>query len=210
MEPLPAACDLNSQRFDRLAAANSAGLGNRHLFAGLPNHFMQRGNHGNRKRCITAPACARVCSRAAMRMRILSQLSRTFQPICAARGRRAPNIHRGRCWSTCGLRNRDILEFSRNPKHKSPDWPVGYWPGSKTPPDEKAWDKSVRAFRRDLKAMCDLVADEKTDLFAKIPHGDGQTILREALLVARSQCLSPRRAGAFAASVGRVGVDSGP
>ena len=81
------------------------------------------------------------------------------------------------------IAQRDILEFSRNPKHKSPDWPAGYWPGSKTPPDEKAWDKSVRAFRRDLNAMCDLVADEKTDLFAKIPYGDGQTILREALLV---------------------------
>jgi hypothetical protein len=82
------------------------------------------------------------------------------------------------------IAQRDILEFSRNPKHKSPDWPVGYWPASKTPPDEKAWDKSVRAFRRDLKAMCELVADGRTDLFAKIPHGDGQTILREALLVA--------------------------
>ncbi len=78
----------------------------------------------------------------------------------------------------------DILEFSRDPKHKSPDWPVGYWPTSKTPSDEKAWDKSVRAFRKDLKAMCDLVADEKTDLCAKIPHGDGHTLLREALLLA--------------------------
>jgi hypothetical protein len=78
----------------------------------------------------------------------------------------------------------DILEFSRNPKHKSPDWPSGYWPASKTPPDEKAWDKSARAFRRDLKAMCDLVADKKSDLCAKIPHGDGHTILREALLLA--------------------------
>lgn len=77
----------------------------------------------------------------------------------------------------------DILEFSRDPKHKSPDWPGGYWPGKPAPPDEKAWDKSVREFRKDLKSMCDLVADESTDLFAKIPHGDGQTILREALLV---------------------------
>ena len=50
-------------------------------------------------------------------------------------------------------------------------------------PDEKAWDKSVRAFRKDLKALCALVEDESTDLYAKIPHGDGQTILREALLV---------------------------
>lgn len=78
----------------------------------------------------------------------------------------------------------DILEFSRDSKHKSPDWPSGYWPKSAAPPDDKGWDKSVRAFRRDLKAMCALVADEKTDLYAKIPHGDGQTILREALLTA--------------------------
>jgi hypothetical protein len=76
----------------------------------------------------------------------------------------------------------DILEFSRNPKHKSPDWPTGYWPATQAPPDEKAWDKSVRAFRKDLKAMSDLVTDESADLLAKIPHGNGQTILREALL----------------------------
>jgi uncharacterized damage-inducible protein DinB len=78
----------------------------------------------------------------------------------------------------------DILDFSRNPDYKAPKWPEGYWPETAAPPDEKAWDKSVRAFGRDLKAMCALVSDEKTDLFAKIPHGDGQTVLREALLVA--------------------------
>jgi hypothetical protein len=78
----------------------------------------------------------------------------------------------------------DILEFSRDAKHKSPKWPDEYWPKSPAPPDDKAWDKSVRAFRKNLKAMCDLVSDENTDLFAKIPHGDGQTVLREALLIA--------------------------
>lgn len=78
----------------------------------------------------------------------------------------------------------DILEFSRDARHKSPKWPDEYWPASPKPPDEKAWDKSVRAFRRDLKAMCALVADPATDLYAMIPHGDGQSILREALLVA--------------------------
>jgi hypothetical protein len=78
----------------------------------------------------------------------------------------------------------DILEFSRDAKHQSPKWPDEYWPKSPVPPDEKAWDKSVRAFRKDLKALCELVGDEKADLFAKIPHGDGQTILREALLTA--------------------------
>jgi len=78
----------------------------------------------------------------------------------------------------------DILEFSRNAKHESPKWPEGYWPTAKAPADENAWDKSVRAFRKDLKEMCEIVKDEKTDLFAKIPHGNGQTVLREALLTA--------------------------
>jgi hypothetical protein len=78
----------------------------------------------------------------------------------------------------------DILEFSRNARHQSPSWPEGYWPTTAAPPDEKAWDKSVRAFRRDLKAMCVLIADPATELYARIPHGTGQTILREALLVA--------------------------
>jgi hypothetical protein len=78
----------------------------------------------------------------------------------------------------------DILEFSRNSRHKSPKFPDGYWPPGDSPPDDAAWDRSVAAFRADLKAMEDLVADPKTDLFARIPHGEGQTILREALLVA--------------------------
>lgn len=78
----------------------------------------------------------------------------------------------------------DILEFSRNPKHVSPAWPAGYWPETDAPPDAKAWDRSVAAFRADLRAMEKLVADPKTDLHANIPHGDGQTVLREALLVA--------------------------
>jgi hypothetical protein len=78
----------------------------------------------------------------------------------------------------------DILEFSRNPKHVSPDWPGEYWPAGDAPPDDAAWDRSVAAFRSDLAAMRALVADSTTDLFAKIPHGDGQTVLREALLVA--------------------------
>ena len=78
----------------------------------------------------------------------------------------------------------DILEFSRDAKHQSPEWPGGYWPSTAAPPDEHAWEKSVRAFRRDLKALCDLVTDPATDLYAEIPHGDGQTILREALLTA--------------------------
>ncbi len=78
----------------------------------------------------------------------------------------------------------DILEFSRNPKHESPKWPEGYWPERETPPNAAEWNKSIQQFRKDLKAFEDLVADPKTDLYAKIPWGDGQTILRETLLVA--------------------------
>jgi hypothetical protein len=78
----------------------------------------------------------------------------------------------------------DILEFSRNPKHVSPDWPAGYWSKTQAPPTAKAWDASMKSFARDLLAMKKLVANPRTHLFARIPHGTGQTILREALLVA--------------------------
>jgi len=78
----------------------------------------------------------------------------------------------------------DILEFSRNRKHLSPKWPEGYWPASDAPAGEKEWKESVAAFKRDLREMQRLVADRKLDLYAKIQWGDGQTLLREALLLA--------------------------
>jgi hypothetical protein len=78
----------------------------------------------------------------------------------------------------------DILEFSRNPKHKSPSWPEGYWPKHDAPQSKEAWNESIELFRENLKAMQQLVANPETDLYAPIPWGDGQTILREALLVA--------------------------
>jgi hypothetical protein len=78
----------------------------------------------------------------------------------------------------------DILEFSRNPKYVSPKWPEGYWPRTEAPLSSAVWSASIKKFRQDLKAMQGLVKDPKTDLFARIPWGDGQTILREALLVA--------------------------
>jgi DinB superfamily len=78
----------------------------------------------------------------------------------------------------------DILEFSRNPKYRAPKWPDDYWPKTEAPPSAFAWNKSVQQFRKDLKAMQDLVANPRADLYAPIPWGDGQTILREALLVA--------------------------
>ena len=78
----------------------------------------------------------------------------------------------------------DILEFSRSAGHVSPEWPEGYWPAAGAGPGAGAWGESVERFRADLEEMKALVADPGTDLFARIPHGDGQTVLREALLVA--------------------------
>lgn len=78
----------------------------------------------------------------------------------------------------------DLLEFSRDAKHVSPPWPEGYWPKEAAPPNDEAWEKCLESLHRDLQAMQDLVADPQTDLYAKLPWGDGQTVLREALLVA--------------------------
>lgn len=81
------------------------------------------------------------------------------------------------------LAQSDILEFSRDPDHVSPEFPKGYWPN----PDELGtpalWQQTIDQFHRDLQEMEALVEDPSTDLYAKIPHGDGQTILREALLI---------------------------
>jgi len=78
----------------------------------------------------------------------------------------------------------DILDFSRNPKYRTLNWPDDYWPKDSAPPSSTAWEKSVRSFQHDLEAMKELVRNPDTDLFARIPWGEGQTILREALLVA--------------------------
>jgi hypothetical protein len=78
----------------------------------------------------------------------------------------------------------DILEFCRNARYKARKWPDEYWPAEEAPPNDRAWDKSIQQFRKDAKTMQELVGNSKTDLFAKISWGEGQTILREALLVA--------------------------
>jgi hypothetical protein len=78
----------------------------------------------------------------------------------------------------------DMLEFSRDPKHASPEWPGGYWPKHPEPENAAAWESSMKAFHRDLKAMRELVSDPKSDLFAPFPHGEGQTLLREAIQLA--------------------------
>ncbi len=78
----------------------------------------------------------------------------------------------------------DILEFCRNPRHVSPAWPDGYWPDGDGPPNEAAWKRSLKDFRADLAAIRALVTDPAADLLTPLPHGEGQTLLREALLVA--------------------------
>ena len=77
----------------------------------------------------------------------------------------------------------DILEFSRDPGHESPEWPDGYWPAHASPETPVEWDETVAKFRSDLSALIELVRDQKNDLLAPFPHGQGQTLLREALLV---------------------------
>jgi hypothetical protein len=78
----------------------------------------------------------------------------------------------------------DILEFARDPKHVSPSFPDGYWPSAAAPPAPSSWDESIAAFRADLRALADLASDASIDLHAPIPHGQGQTVLRELLLAA--------------------------
>jgi|SRR5712692_3311564 len=82
------------------------------------------------------------------------------------------------------IAQRDILEFCRDAEHVSPKWPKGYWPKPDALGNEELWKETIAQFRSDLNQMEELVANPSTDLFAKIPHGSGQTILREALLVA--------------------------
>ena len=79
----------------------------------------------------------------------------------------------------------DILEFSRDANHVSPKWPGGYWPRSVAPPSGAAWNQSVTQFRRDLAETKKLLSDASEEqLYARIPHSEGQTLLREVLLVA--------------------------
>jgi len=75
----------------------------------------------------------------------------------------------------------DIVEYALNPKHKSPDFPAGYWPASPEPPDAKAWDKSIAAFRTDRKKL--VAALEKADILAPIPFANNQSLASKTILV---------------------------
>ena len=78
----------------------------------------------------------------------------------------------------------DILEFSRDPHHKSPSFPDGYWPETAEPPLPESWDRSIAQFKLDLDAMKALLAEPEVDLLARLPWGDGQDLAREAMVLA--------------------------
>lgn len=102
----------------------------------------------------------------------------------ALQGKRAPHVPHSPWELLEHLRivQHDILEFSTNPKYKELSWPDDYWPASPTPPSADSWKKSVASVRADRRALRALAEDPKIDLMATIPHGDGQTVLRELLL----------------------------
>jgi DinB superfamily len=76
----------------------------------------------------------------------------------------------------------DMLEFSKDGAHESPKWPDEYWPKEAAPPSDAAWRKSIKQIESDLEEFISLM--KKADLYSKIPHGSGQTVLREALQIA--------------------------
>jgi len=77
----------------------------------------------------------------------------------------------------------DIIDFIRNPDYEELEWPRGYWPAKNAKATKKDWDETIARYQSDLKEMIALVKNPRTDLHAKISHGDGQTILREAILI---------------------------
>jgi hypothetical protein len=82
------------------------------------------------------------------------------------------------------ITQRDILDFCTNAKYEALEWPAGYWPKTPAPPDDAAWDKTIRELAADTRSMVKLIENPKTELFARIPHGSGQTFLREVVLLA--------------------------
>ncbi|MDQ0965700.1 hypothetical protein QFZ20_001103 [Flavobacterium sp. W4I14] len=75
----------------------------------------------------------------------------------------------------------DMLQFSKDGSHRSPKWPDEYWPKELAPKDEHAWNNTLKQIDADLKEFIALL---DSDLYEPIPHGDGQSILREALQIA--------------------------
>jgi uncharacterized damage-inducible protein DinB len=81
------------------------------------------------------------------------------------------------------ITQRDILDFCVDSDYEEMKWPDDYWPSAAAPPSDAAWNDSIRAFKEDRKALQKLAADASVDLEARIPHGSGQTYIRELVLV---------------------------
>ena len=77
----------------------------------------------------------------------------------------------------------DILEFSKDANHESPKWPDGYWPEKEKPSPEE-WEKCIHEIKKDRNAFIDLLKDSSENLFTPFDYGNGQTLLREALVLA--------------------------
>lgn len=78
----------------------------------------------------------------------------------------------------------DLLDFCTDPKYVAPKWPEDYWPQSEQAPTAEEWRTTIKAVKADLKAFEELVLDQDSNLYAEIPWGEGQTLIREALLAA--------------------------
>jgi hypothetical protein len=78
----------------------------------------------------------------------------------------------------------DILDFMVNKNYKEPEWPKDYWPDAGKKATEKDWKKTIELFEKDMNDLIAIVRNPNTDLNAKVLWGDGQTNLREILVVA--------------------------
>ena len=78
----------------------------------------------------------------------------------------------------------DILEFSRNESYVSPEWPKGYWPEERTPTSKTDWDDCVEQIKTDRQSFIDLLKKNTENLYTPFSYGDGQTLLKEALVLA--------------------------
>lgn len=83
------------------------------------------------------------------------------------------------------LAQQDIVDFCINPDYKEPRWPDEYWPQNPFPDSEKQWEQNITDIHKGIEQMAGLVKDPKNDLFAPVPQGNGQTLLREAMLIAQ-------------------------
>lgn len=81
------------------------------------------------------------------------------------------------------ITQRDIIDFSTSPDYKAPDWPDDYWPSNAAPENQQVWSECVTAVQQDQQQMNEMLLDEETNLLKPFPHGSGQTLFREAMLI---------------------------